>query len=269
MVTTMTEQAEKTGFFFIQMSDPQLGMFTANRDFDQEIELFTWAIGLANRLRPAFVMVTGDMTNEPMDKRQGAEALRIGNTINSDIPIYWLAGNHDVGDAPTGATLGWFRETVGDDWYAFEHGGWDFVTINSCIIHNPTYVQDQTDTQWDWLNEKLARLAQKRPANIVIFMHHPLFLSEPDEVDDYFNIPRKRRGRYLDLFKKYGIRKVFNGHLHQNNIATDGDLEVVTTGPVGMPLGDAVSGLRIVKVNGDNISHRYYDINEVPGQLEL
>ena len=43
--------------FFIQMSDPQFGMYADNRDFAQETANFDFAIASANRLRPAFVVV--------------------------------------------------------------------------------------------------------------------------------------------------------------------------------------------------------------------
>ena len=46
-------------FFFLQFSDPQFGMFTADKDFAQETANFEFAIASANRLKPAFVVVTG------------------------------------------------------------------------------------------------------------------------------------------------------------------------------------------------------------------
>src|SRR6478752_5271009 len=69
-------------FFFIQMSDPQFGMFTANGDFLQETANFTRAIDAANRLRPAFVVVTGDLTNRQGDSAQIAEYRRVASTLD-------------------------------------------------------------------------------------------------------------------------------------------------------------------------------------------
>jgi hypothetical protein len=42
--------------FFLQMSDPQFGMYAENKDFRQETINFEFAIATANRLRPKFVV---------------------------------------------------------------------------------------------------------------------------------------------------------------------------------------------------------------------
>ena len=34
------------------------------------------------------------------------------------------------------------------------------------------------------------------------------------------------------------MKHLFSGHYHRNALARDGDLEAVTTGPVGKPLGE-------------------------------
>ena len=49
---------------FIVMSDPQFGMFTQNRNFEHETANFEFAIATANRLKPAFVVVDGDLVNK-------------------------------------------------------------------------------------------------------------------------------------------------------------------------------------------------------------
>jgi hypothetical protein len=45
---------------FIQMSDPPC-MYTKDQDFEQETSNFEFAIAAANRLKPAFVVLTGDL----------------------------------------------------------------------------------------------------------------------------------------------------------------------------------------------------------------
>jgi hypothetical protein len=60
-----------------------------------------------------------------------------------------------------------------------------------------------------------------------------------------------------------------SGHYHRNALARDGALEMVTTGPVGMPLGDGKSGLRVVVVSDSGITHRYYDFGELPKRVDV
>ena len=56
-----------TPFFFIQFSDPQLGALarvgsaTLEEGMAQEVALFEEAIAEVNRLRPDFVVITGDL----------------------------------------------------------------------------------------------------------------------------------------------------------------------------------------------------------------
>ncbi len=250
-------------FFFFQMSDPQFGMFTANQDMAQETELFERVIAQINRLSPAFVLNTGDLINEPRDERQIAEALRIAQKINKDIPLYSVPGNHDIGDTPNEESLSWYRKRVGKDWYSFNIGGWHFIGLNSCIIHQDQNVEQEAKKQWEWLKYDLEQTYTLGCNRIIIFMHHPLFLRDPNEMDDYFNIPQQLRQKYLSLFKHFEVKVVFAGHLHQNSLATDQQLEMVTTAPVGMPLGQDPSGFRIVKVDSDRIGHKYFDLDDV------
>jgi 3',5'-cyclic AMP phosphodiesterase CpdA len=119
------------------------------------------------------------------------------------------------------------------------------------------------EKQWKWLNDDLKQTVSDNNLNIAVFMHHPLFLDNPEEADDYFNVPRQMRQVYLNLFQKYEIKTIFAGHLHQNNIAADSQLEVVTTGPVGMPFDLAYSGFRIVKVYADSMEHKYFSLDDV------
>ena len=55
---------------FIQMSDPQFGMYADNKGFEHETANFEFAVATANRLKPAFVVMTGDLVNAPGDEAQ-------------------------------------------------------------------------------------------------------------------------------------------------------------------------------------------------------
>ena len=69
-------------FFFIQLSDPQLGVMVAAGRIEpelgigREVALFESAIAEANRLKPDFVMVTGDLSHNNMDPVEVAEIKR-------------------------------------------------------------------------------------------------------------------------------------------------------------------------------------------------
>lgn len=256
-------------FFFIQLSDPQLGMFTENRDFAQDAANFEFAVKAVNRLRPAFVVITGDLVHKPGDAAQIAEYRRIVGLIDRAIPVYNIAGNHDVENAPTPETLAAYRKIFGPDRYVFRHGGLVGIVLNSSLIHTPTQAPEQLAEQDRWLREALANAKAENPRHIVVFQHHPWFLKSAGEADQYFNIPTPRRAAHLALFREFGVRYLFCGHYHRNAEARDGELEAITSGPVGKPLGGAKSGIRVAIVRDDRIEHRYYELSELPVAIGL
>ncbi|MBA7598050.1 MAG: hypothetical protein GH143_10590 [Calditrichaeota bacterium] len=248
---------DREPFFFIQMSDPQFGMFASDSSFQEETRLFQEAIAHANCLDPAFVVITGDLVNKPGDPAQIAELRRIASQIHSHIPLHWVPGNHDIGNVPSPVSLVAYREIFGPDWYSFACGNWRFIVLNSTIVHRPDKVEAELARQWTWLEETLTR-DTRTYSGTIIFQHHLLFMTDPDEEDRYENIPQLQRTRYLNLFKRNGVSAVFAGHYHGNGYGRNGDLEMVITGPVGKTLRQDPSGFRIVKVYPDHIEHAYY-----------
>ena len=256
-------------FFFIQLSDPQFGMFTGNKDFAQETANFEFSVATVNRLRPAFVIITGDLVNKPGDAAQIAEYKRIVGKIDSSIPVYDVVGNHDIENVPTPASIAAYTNLFGPDRYTFRHGGFAGIVMNSMLLHSPQKTTNEAAAQESWLRTELARAKSDGAQHIVVFQHHPWFLKSADETNQYFNIPLLSRAVHLALFRKYGVKHVFCGHYHRNAVARDGDLEAVTSGPVGQPHGGDVSGLRVVIVRDDKIEHRYYHFGELPNRVDL
>ena len=244
-------------------------MFTDNTNFVQETANFEFAVATVNRLKPAFVVITGDLVNKPGDDAQIAEYRRIVAKVDRTIPVYDVAGNHDVENVPTLATIAAYTNHFGADHYSFRRGDFAGVVLNSSVIHSPQKSAGQLAAQEQWLKEELERIRAEKSRHIVVFQHHPWCLASENEADQYFNIPRERRDRYLALFREYGVRYLFCGHYHRNAIAKLKDMEVITTGPVGKPLGGDVSGLRVAIVRDDRIDHRYYHFGEIPNRIDL
>lgn len=88
--------------------------------------------------------------------------------------------------------------------------------------------------------------------------------THPAEEDSMMVIPRERRRLLLDMFGEFGVSAVFAGHWHENNYASHGDIELVRSGPVEVPLEDDPSGLRVVRVYDDRIEHSYHGLDDVP-----
>jgi len=265
-----SEEKSEHPDFFIQMADPQLGMSgsplwlalfgaTWNDDaFEVDAKLFERAILHANELEPAFVIICGDLVNRVGHAGQIAEFQRIAGTLNPATPLYFVAGNHDVENEPTSEALTAYRETFGPDWYSFRQGAVYGIVLNSQLIDAPEHVPNEAAAQLVWLREELIRAESSGAQHVLVFQHQSYFLEGPDEADQYFNIEEGSRAVYLGLLKKFGVEAVFAGHYHRNAYGRDETLEMITTGPVGRPLGDDPSGFRIVEIGKDSIRHEYF-----------
>ena len=273
-------------FRFIFMADCQLGAYATFSGMDDddvagfdargmkveivpEVEGFEWdaeryrlAIDMANAIRPAFVVMGGDMIDDATSASQLEELLRITHDLDSDIPMQWVPGNHDIAAdtvVPTKASIDAYREMFGADYYSFDQGDTHFVVLNTVVIDHPENVEDELAEQLEFIEHELSQADTR--AHTILLGHHPLFLDSPDEPDSYWNIPQERRRPLLDLIRQHEVKIGFAGHWHRNALAYDGEFEMVTSGPVGYPLGDDPSGLRIVDVGEDRVLHEYVPLS--------
>jgi len=256
-------------YTFFQMADTQFGFFNANKEFSRETVNMEKAIAESNRLKPAFVMICGDLVNKPGNLAQIAEYKRIAAKLDPLIKLYSVSGNHDVENVPTPASLELYKKHFGEDRYTFRFGNMVGIIINSSLIKDPSLAPAEAAAQESWLRTNLELARNSGAKNIMVFMHHSLFLKDPNEPDEYFNINTERRKIYLELLKQYGVKQVFAGHYHRNSYGKAGDLEMITTGPVGRPLGADSSGFRIVNVKGKIVDHHYFALDSLPEKLRF
>lgn len=269
VINLMPGLAQDPPFVFLMLADTQLGMHASDKNFVQETASFEFAVATINRLKPDFVIILGDLVNKPGDRAQIREFLRISRTIDPFIPLYLVAGNHDVGQAPTPESLEDYRKNFGRDYYSFREGPVYGIVLNSGLLSEPKNVMAEYQAQNIWFRKELEAAKASEAAHIMVFQHHPYFVSEASEPAEWSNIPLERRKPVLELLHRYGVRHVFAGHVHGNYIARDGDLEAVATGPVGMPFGQDGSGIRLVSITSAGVQHRYYDFGKLPNRLEV
>jgi 3',5'-cyclic AMP phosphodiesterase CpdA len=275
-------------FEFLFMADCQLGAYaTLSGMDDDDIEGFAergmvvrkapktdgieWdvgryeeAIATANRLRPVFAVMGGDMLDDLTDRGQLLALRKVTATLDTDISMYWAPGNHDVAyDAvePTYESVQEYRSIFGQDYYRFVHEDTSLVVLNTTVLGTPTQLPEEAERQMEALGEHL-RAAANESERTILIGHHPLFVDHADEEDTYWNVPKVVRLPVIDLARTYGVKTVFSGHLHRNNRAEDAGLEVIASGPVGYPLGHDPSGYRVVTVSEDGVSHRYASLKD-------
>lgn len=169
-----------------------------------------------NRLRPVFTVHLGDIVH-PFPFTEGydpaaAEFQRIFAKL--EMPLHLVPGNHDVGDKPTPWTpaahvstssIDLYRSYFGDDRYAFDHAGCQFIVVNDQLLNSGFDAEQQ---QWEWLESVL----HNRPRTFV-FAHYPPFLQAQDEVEHYDNLAEPARSRLCALLGET-VEALFCGHVH-------------------------------------------------------
>ncbi len=178
---------------------------------------------------PALVLQTGDLVHHG----NAADEWRIFDDITGDmrrqVPYYPARGNHDV------APEGYYEQRVTQPvlsgnklYYSFEKGNLHFVAIDTEQKVGPESEQGR------WLEADLAQ-AQAAGRFIVPFFHRVAFSIGRHAADSDV---LARKSILPPLFKRHGVRLVFQGHDHvYYRTVRDGIIYVVTGGG-GAPLYD-------------------------------
>jgi len=145
-----------------------------------------------NELKPAFIAVTGDLTNHQVNKKYNVKRYAEWRKAKagSTCPVIDVPGNHDTA---TPAGLAEYRESLGPTHHAFDFGDRHFVIF------------DSNRPNWRWVNADLD--ATPRDRKVIVFSHH-----------GYSN-----RGKYMHggLKKNWTRCEVLffgHGHVHKSGV---------------------------------------------------
>ena len=119
------EETSSGGFCYFVMADPQL--------FWGSKEDWARAIGYANKLKPDFVIVCGDLVNHAGNEDEAKAYLEVAATLDKSIPLYNVVGNHDYNPADM-KSLALYQSRFGAPWYSFEHKNCLFIVFESTMI---------------------------------------------------------------------------------------------------------------------------------------
>lgn len=250
-------------FTFVQMTDPQIGFRDNSQGLVHTDSLFSRADEAVNILNPKCVIITGDLINDAYDTLQ--DSIYRANRAKIIAPVYEVPGNHDIRPWNPENHAHYLQQR-GYERFSFRLGGCAFIGFDSnCIKDGQEKAEEQ---QFKWLERELRKA--RRYKYIFVFLHCPVIRESIDEENDYFNFHKDPdtpgsadaaiggpRGKYMTLFKKYGVDVVFAGHTHMDYDTTVEGIRFVTAGPVGMPLGRGYSGFEVVKVTKEGIDCRF------------
>jgi len=288
----------------VQLADPQLGMLHWDRDWTEELTMLRLAVQHVNRLRPRFLLISGDLINafptsehEAVGARQVASFKEALHELNPSIPVILQPGNHDIGQRPTTADIDRYRARFGDDYYSFWVGGVMYISLNSQYYREADEVLPLAQAHDEWASAAFCEAVERGARHVVVLSHVPPFISEEDEQAGWANWKHEPRRRLLGWASDAHAKLWLAGHYHGNAVGTSrSGIEVVTTSScggvinwnlepsriatqpfpdfkkvVGSPpvVADARhSGMRIVRVTESGFTHRWFELAQVPPSLD-
>jgi 3',5'-cyclic AMP phosphodiesterase CpdA len=249
------ELKKQTPFTFVQMCDTQLGM----GGYEHDVMTFKLAVKQINSMKPDFVIICGDLVQKANDESfADFKSIKSGFTL----PCYCAAGNHDVGNQPTADSLKNYRETIGEDYYLFEHEGFTFIVANTQLWKSPLSGESEKHDAWF---KKSLEAAKAKNSPTVIAMHYPLFIKEPSENESYYNIPQPKRQEILDLCEKNGVVAVLAGHTHKQITNTYKSIQMVNGETTSKNLDKRPMGFRLWSVDSEKgMRHDFVKLEGMP-----
>ncbi len=215
---------------FVHISDPHVNVSDAGRFREEGVRDLRRVVDAIRVIRPAFVLVTGDVTelgDEASLARYRAEIDRAG------VRVYSVQGNHDRPAAPDV-----FNRLVGPTHPAFDVDGHRFVGLN---FHRP-------DEALAELERQIATSQAAGIKHVLTFGHEPLLA--PDGVafnlsPGFASLRGQKAVRYLTLAQQQQIVGHFAGHLHSAMDVAD-----AYTGTLSLAVPSVVNGaaLRLCSV---------------------
>lgn len=246
-------------FSFVQMCDTQLGM----GGYEHDVQTFTAAVEQINTMKPDFVVICGDLVQNANEKSfADFKQIKAGFTI----PCHCAAGNHDVGNVATVESLKQYRETIGPDYYAFEHKGYTFVVANTQLWKAP--LAEESEKHDAWFKQTLADAhAAGRP--IVVVVHYPLFVNDPEESENYANLPLIKRRKVLKQCEYYGVVAFLSGHTHRTVVNEHEGIQLVSGETTSKSFDNRPLGFRWWDVDPEKgLRHRFVELKAIDKATE-
>lgn len=200
---TMLEGGNDTeqGFSFIYMGDSQADPETG--DYSSWGKMLAQAA--ADKSKPAFVMIGGDLVNDGSSQEEWDSFLAAGDPVLKKLPLYPAMGNHDntalyktIFELPENGPEG--RQEA---FYSFDYGNAHFTVMDS----NAMGAANREDLEW--LEKDLAKT--DKTYKIVMF-HHPAYPAVDIPKDN--QRAETIRNNFVPVMEKAGVNLVLSGHQH-------------------------------------------------------
>lgn len=231
----------------MQLCDTQLG----TGGYDNSLNSFKMAVKQINKLNHDFVVICGDLVNNPNDS-SFSDFKEIMKGFK--MPCYTAPGNHDVGNIPNVTSLKYYRKTIGKDYYKFKKKGYSFIVTNTQLWK--VNVENESKKHDNWFKKTLKdKSVNNNP--VVVIGHYPLYLERFEEKEAYYNLPLTKRKEILNLFKQYNVKAYLTGHTHKTVINNYKNIQLISGSSTSKNFDKSPLGFRVWKVRLDSITHHF------------
>lgn len=246
-------------FFFLHFGDTQLA--AGSGKLAAQKARFAEAVRQANELKPAFVVIAGDLVGA----RTPPEWAAFDEVLEQfKVPVFLIPGNHDTPDPKTREA---YVKKYGKDFYEFTYNNSRFVFLNSEFIRPAFAKLPLAAEQWKFLEDTLDDANKQGNAHIFIVTHCPPYykLGEIRGGNAYFVWPPADRKRLLALARKHKVEVFACGHLHSTRVVKPGDKAFtiyIAGGTAFLFDRPPVYGYGIFKVRKDGYGQTYVPLDQ-------
>ncbi len=221
------EKSNRADLHFVQISDSHIGFKGgANSDVTATLRATVDRIN-ALPVAPAFIIHTGDITQDSTDEQFDTCGSILQTLKTRD--ILYVPGEHDVvGDEGAKYRQRLAKQSHGQGWYSFDRKGVHFIGLVNVLAIKSNGLGTLGAEQLEWLEKDVKRLKSSTP--IVVMAHIPLWSVYPDwgwGTDD--------GAQALAYLKRFGSVTVLNGHIHQTLQKVEGNVVFHTACSTAFP----------------------------------
>jgi 3',5'-cyclic AMP phosphodiesterase CpdA len=173
--------------------------------------------------KPHLVLDTGDLVSDGRLLPLWDAFFYVTKDVISSAPYFPVLGNHEY-NAQYYYDLFHLPEGGGkenEQWYSFNYGNVHFVCLDSNVL--------ESAEQLAWLENDLAQ-AEGKTQWVFVTFHHAVYSS--GEHGSYYDTMQD----WVDVFERYGVDMVFNGHDHTYERSLSNNIWYIVTGGGGAPL---------------------------------
>jgi len=213
---------------------------------------------------PALVIHCGDLVEKGDSPEDWVGFFKSIRPLGQKVPYFTVLGNHEYNTFNYYSSLALPKGggNYQKRWYSFEYGDILFIMLDSNILTGDPNFSAQTS----WLEEQL-KSSQHKKYRFLVF-HHPFWTTSQEygPMKENLAAGHELTEFWLELFKKYNVQAVFNGHIHAYERYYKDGIMFITSGGSGGPLDTKHTAEKLSWNVTDVIGHWNYVLAEVSPQ---